>query len=158
MQALLQEGLLQPVSGYIHDWMHTMASQGIMQKSIYSLLAALDAWDQVEPFLKLWTLPAAIAKAGKLYELFTSKRIKGYKENSKFKCTASEALGLAPLLAYMVSAIFLPMNMEAEECQAFLDMVEVLEMLQATALGKVLPAQLLSFGSMSLWHVSFFWP
>lgn len=108
MQALLQEGLLQPVNGYIHDWMHTMASQGIVHKPIYILLTALDAWDQVEPFLKLWTLPAAIAKAGKLHDLFTRKRVKGYKESSKFKRTASEVLGLAPLLAYMASAIFCP--------------------------------------------------
>lgn len=42
------------------------------------------------------------------------------------------------------------MSMEAQECQAFLHMVEVLEMLQATPLGKVLPAQLLCFGSINL--------
>ena len=29
-QPLLDSNLLQPVSGYIHDWMHTMASQGVM--------------------------------------------------------------------------------------------------------------------------------
>ena len=52
-QTLLDSNLLKPISGYIHDWMHTMASQGVIQRSIWLLLSQLDMWDQLEPFLQL---------------------------------------------------------------------------------------------------------
>ena len=46
--------------------------------------------DSVETYLKLWTLPATWQKAGSLPELFSSKKVKSYKEAKKFKCSASE--------------------------------------------------------------------
>ena len=135
-------GYLKPISGYIHDWMHTMASQGVMQRSIWLLLSQLDMWDQLEPFLQLWTLPKAMAKAGNLHDLFQTKKIKFYKENSKFKCTASEAIGLSTLLAYLVNTICVPAAAHLDQCNSFLAMVQVLEMLQATQLGQVQPPRL----------------
>ena len=123
-----------------------MASQGVMQRSIWLLLSNLDVWDQLESFIKVWTLPWAVAKAGKLHDLFTAKKVKGYKESSKFKCTASEALGLVALLAYMVSAVYLPMGAAPEQCQSFLDMVAVMDLLQATHLGQVDPRFLQQLG------------
>ena len=123
-QTLLDSNLLKPISGYIHDWMHTMASQGVIQRSIWLLLSQLDMWDQLEPFLQLWTLPKAMAKAGNLHDLFQNKRIKFYKENSKFKCTASEAIGLSTLLAYLVNTICVPAAAHLDQCHSFLAMVQ----------------------------------
>ena len=123
-QTLLDSNLLKPISGYIHDWMHTMASQGVIQRSIWLLLSQLDMWDQLEPFLQLWTLPKAMAKAGNLHDLFQTKRIKFYKENSKFKCTASEAIGLSTLLAYLVNTICVPAAAHLDQCHSFLAMVQ----------------------------------
>ena len=119
-----------------------MASQGVMQRSIWLLLSTVGIWDMVPSFLQLWTLPIAIAKAGKLHDLFSEKRIKFYKENQKFKCTASEALGLTTLLAYMVASTILPLGIHKEECQSFLEMATVLDMLQAIQYGVVTPVQL----------------
>lgn len=141
-EKLLALSLLQPVTQYCHDWMHGMCSQGVMQVTIFLLLDTLEAWDLVQSFLALWVLPAATAKAGKLSDLFTSKRIKGYKEASKLKCTASECLGLCPLLAYMVTSVFVPQGLHLPACYAFLALATVLEMLQATPSGTVQPAQL----------------
>ena len=141
-KVLLEANLLKPVSGYIHDWMHTMASQGVMQSSIWLLLSTTNVWSQMESFLQLWTLPSAFAKAGKLHDLFTAKRTKFYKEHQRFKSTASETLGLTTLLQYMVQVLLLPAEIQVDQCHSFLEMAAVLEMLQATAQGKVQPASL----------------
>ena len=138
---------LKPISGYIHDWMHTMASQGVIQRSIWLLLSQLDMWDQLDQFLQLWTLPKAMAKAGNLHDLFQTRRTKFYKENSKFKCAASEAIGLSTMLAYLVKTICVPAAAHLDQCHSFLAMVEALEMLQATQLGQVQPPMLQHLGS-----------
>ena len=52
-QTVLDSHLLKPISGYIHDWMHTMASQGVIQRSIWLLLSQLGMWDQLDQFLQL---------------------------------------------------------------------------------------------------------
>ena len=106
-------------------------------------------WDQLAEFLQLLTLPKGIAKAGKLHDLFAAKRTKFYKENSRFKCTASEAIGLATMLAYLVNSICMPAGLHPEQCQSFLAMVEVMDMLQATTLGCVQPPMLQHLGSNS---------
>ena len=142
---LLDSHLLKPISGYIHDWMHTMASQGVIQRSIWLLLSQLDMWDQLDQFLQLWTLPKAMAKAGNLHDLFQAKRNKFYKENSKFKCTASEAIGLSTMLACLVNTICVPAAAH----------LEALEMLQATQLGQVQPPMLQHLGSKVCMHVCF---
>ena len=129
---LLALSLLQPISQFRHDWMHGMCSQGVTQVTIFLLLDALEAWDLAQSFLALWVLPAATAKAGKLDDLFTNKRIKGYKEASKRNCTASGCLGLCPLLAYVVASLCVPQGLHLPACYAFLALPTVLEMLQAT--------------------------
>ena len=146
-QTLLDSHLLKPISGYIHDWMHTMASQGVIQRSIWLLLSQLGMWDQLEQFLQLWALPKAMAKAGNLHDLFQAKRTKFYKENSKFKCTASEAISLSTMLAYLVKSICVPAAAHLDQCHSFLAMVEALGMLQATQLGQVQPPMLQHLGN-----------
>lgn len=149
-QPLLDSNLLKPISGYIHDWMHTMASQGVMQRSIWLLLSQLDMpWGNIQEFLQLWTLPKAMAKAGKLHDLFAAKRTKFYKENSKFKCTASEAIGLTTMLEYLVNSICVPAGVHPGQCQSFLAMAKVMDMLQAIPLGCVQPPMLQHLGRNS---------
>ena len=133
-------GLLQPVSQYCHDWMHALCSQGVMQVAIFRLLGTLSAWTRMESYFKLWQLPASMKKAGNLHSLFTVKRVASHREAEKFKCTASECLGVCPILAYMVSSVFLSEESHMPMCNAFLAMVGVLELLQAVPSGKVTPA------------------
>ena len=128
---LLDQNVLQPISQWCHDWMHAMASQGVMQVMIYLLCATL-GWESMETYLKLWTLPATWQKAGSLPELFSSKKVKSYKEAKKFKCSASETLSLCPLLAFLAAHVFVPKGSHVLECQAFLSMNRVLELLQAS--------------------------
>ena len=96
-----------------------------------------------------------MAKAGNLHDLFQTKRIKFYKENTKFKCTASEAIGLSTMLAYLVKTICVPAAAHLDQCHSFLAMVEALEMLQATQLGQVQPPMLQHLGSKVCMHVCF---
>ena len=129
-----------------------MASQGVMQRSIYILLSETNAWNQMESFLQLWTLPGAVGKKIKLHDLFTPKRIRFYKENKRFKCTASECLGLTTLMKYMAQVLFVPAGVQVDQCQSFVDMAAVLEMLQATAQGKVSP-EILQLPSCTSLHI-----
>ena len=96
------------------------------------LLCATLGWESMETYLKLWTLPATWQKAGSLPELFSSKKVKSYKEAKKFKCSASETLSLCPLLAFLAAHVFVPKGSHVLECQAFLSMNRVLELLQAS--------------------------
>ena len=101
--ALRSNGILRPVSQYCHDPMHTMVANGVMNVVLWLLLVALgehmDIWASLRSYIQLWFTPIHF-KASKLHEMFTRKRETSCKSAKKFKCIASELLGVYPILAF----------------------------------------------------------
>lgn len=147
-ERLTKAGLLKPASQFCHDWMHGMASNGCLVKAIFALCtslcaAGLDAWKLLHQFVAMWVLPAS-AKMNKLAELFSPAKVIGYKRKKKFVCSASEALGLYPIIAFFVNLIPKKRGICVPQCDAFLAMCDVVELLQLVAMGIVSPALLLA--------------
>ena len=80
-------------------------------------------------YVPTWTLPGNSVK--RLKDLFDPKKAAAHAEARKFKCSASEALALYPILRRWVRTG--PMRHGGHElpCQAFLDMCTVVDLLQA---------------------------
>ena len=77
-----------------------------------------------------------------LQEIFNTNRDKANTKAKKFKCKASEGLGLYPTLAHFIQAVVLPAKACVKECVAFLAMADLLDVLQAVPLHIITPQQL----------------
>ena len=103
---LRQQNILQPITQYMHDYMHALCSNGVMSWIAFLLIQSLHSngvdgiWGHLHGFVQLWSQPA-IHKTH-LRKLFEAKAVKGHKEASKFKCSASEMLSLYKVLAHYV--------------------------------------------------------
>ena len=99
---------MHPVSQFVHDWMHCLVSQGVFQTICTAWLDSaqehLDIYKELHEYLALWIHP----KTKKLSNLFNHKRKMSNKGAGIFKCDASEALSLGPILCFYVQKTFIP--------------------------------------------------
>ena len=142
----LQEDIL-PISQFLHDYMHCFLVTGIFQTTIWLLLTSLEVafgsiYPMVEQCLGNWTLPAS--KKTPLKELFSKKRYTANKKAMTFKCTASEALGLGPILRYWLAVIVIPNAEEwlKQQCNAFLALTDIIDLIQLVPLGCITPGHI----------------
>lgn len=109
--------IFKPVSSFTHDWMHCILSNGVFATCMFSWLEAIEPHMQIykvlSEYLPLWHHPKH--QACKLELLFTDKKKKNNKESSTFKCQASEALSLLPILCYFIQAVVWPANVCKKE-------------------------------------------
>ena len=124
--------------------MHAVFVSGIFQIVVNLLLRAISAqhraiYEQLQEYLSFWTLPKRFGKTT-LPSLFKLKR--DPKGNVKFKCTASEGLSLYKILAYFVTAVPLKARLCEKECQAYLALTGLIDLLTSIACGMVSPEQL----------------
>ena len=75
----------------------------------------MSIYKALSEYLPLWHHPQH--HACKLDQLFSDKKKKNNKENSTFKCSASEALALLPILAYFIQAVLGPAGVCNKENQ-----------------------------------------
>jgi hypothetical protein len=99
--------VLKPVTSFTHDWTHCILSNGVFATCMFSWLSAIEKhmsiYKALSEYLPLWNHPQH--HACKLDQLFSDKKKKNNKESSTFKCSASEALALLPILAYFIQAV-----------------------------------------------------
>ena len=85
---LREKGLIAPVSQYVHDAMHALASSGALHTVVYLFLSALQAakvpiYSLLADYINAWTLPKQHAfQISQLTKLFTSKKAEGYRIHS----------------------------------------------------------------------------
>ena len=124
--------LLKPVTGYGFDWMHALCSAGVLNYTIFAVLAALqeaglDVWAQLGDFMQVWCLPAAQAASG-LHTVFDSKSVTSYKKAGCLKCSASSILAMLKPLQYFIEIICMP-NLCPMQSQCLLAWVQVVDFL-----------------------------
>ena len=114
--------ILKPVSSFTHDWMHMILSNGVFATCMHAWLEAvgkeLDIYKTLFEYMQLWHLPNQ--QNCKLELLFIDKKKKANKDSATFKCSASEALSLLPVLAYFIQAVLNPANVCNKESNATL--------------------------------------
>ena len=139
-------GTILPVDHFIHDYMHCILCNGVMATVLTLLLTDLDATKSLDvyatlyKYLAFWHLPRA--KPCALSELFSAKKKKANKEANTFKATASEFLSLYPILAYLMQQVWVPAKLCVEQCNVFLELCNLLDLLQAIPVCNVTPHHL----------------
>ncbi|CAE7225989.1 unnamed protein product [Symbiodinium sp. CCMP2592] len=133
---------LEPVSCYMHDWMHGVVANGALNIVGYLFLQAmqeqgLQSWSSFRDYLGFWVLPAATKKAcPDLPSLFDSKRVDACKKSSKLKMQASELLCIGPILSHFASTACAGAA-DQRPCKALVAMVFFLELLTSVVHGCV---------------------
>jgi hypothetical protein len=144
--ALRSIDVLRPCSQYCHDPMHTMVANGVMNVVMWLVLAALshhmDIWGSLYSYVALWHIPKHF-KGNGLHEMFSRKRERSCKEAKKFKCIASELLGVYPIVAYFFQNIIQRGDCECKlELSAFLKCCDLMDLFMFIPLGLVSPKAL----------------
>lgn len=109
---------IQPVTAYIHDWMHTLVANGVFHTIFTAWLDAaqvhLDIYKELSSYIAVWKHP----KSKNLHLLFSAKRKASNKDAGVFKCDASDALSLCPLVVHYMQKTFVPASMLLKETNA----------------------------------------
>ena len=131
MDASLSD-LVQPSTQFMHDWMHGIVCSGPFNVIACLLLDAIMAagvgqvWTNMGDYVAQWTLPGRL----RLGDIFTPSRIKAHRKAKLLKCSASEGLSLYPIIAYWVQTVCIRSRRCIRECNVFLALCNVLDLLQ----------------------------
>lgn len=138
---------LMPITQYCHDWMHAFLVHGILNVTLWLVLNALQAskvvpnvWAFFMHYFLTWNWPKSVGSPSNLAELFSKRS--SCNRAKQFKASASELLNIYPVVALFIANVALPAHKAVTECQCFLALVDVIEMLQATTLEKIEPDDL----------------
>ena len=99
-----------------------------------------DPWSLLAEYLQHWKLPKSRSES--LATLFSPKRKDSHKAAKTFEATASEGLSLFPSFTVFLLHIVQPMAILQKDIQAYVELANILEMLQSTALEVIAAAQL----------------
>ena len=129
------DGIVYPTTQYMHDWMHTLIANGIVNLAIYLLFetfieaGSTRIYEVCEGFIAKWKWPSRL-HGDHLSDIFTNSKKKSHRDAKHVKCQASDLLSLYPVLAYFVQIILLKTCRDdscTNACKAFLALVKVLE-------------------------------
>ena len=143
------DGIIQPCSQFMHDWMHGLFSKGVFQVCLYLLLTSMEEanlhtllggatgiYQYLYEYIKPWKFPAK-RKCTDLYKVFDPKRRQGNRDAETFRCGASEGLALVQILSFWVSALVLPLGLCILACQAFIAFADIAECMVTVATGTI---------------------
>ena len=140
-----------PISWFMHDWMHCFLASGIFQLVLHLLLEALilsgvgHIYAMVGGFLRQYNWPkrvqSSISTDG-IARLFDHDQRAKNRKADHFRCQASEALSMYPVICIMM------MNMRTlfaacdNEIKAFIALCDLLDLFIALPRGLVTPGLL----------------
>ena len=139
--------LWHPTDHAMFDWMHVFLVSGVFNIHMGQLMIALQphgvSYRTLEAYVDLWNLPKFIPSSGD-EGVFCERRTKSSWDDQTLKCTASEGLSVIPILAkFMYDLMRKSTSPEVRgHCACFMQLVQVIEMIQRTARVKVDPSAL----------------
>ena len=158
-----------PVSTYLHDWMHAIFVDGVFNLTLYLLLEAIikkgltNVYTVFSDYISKWTWPGRI-NGNHLHEIFTDDRRDKHRKAKHIKCQASDGLSLVCVSALFVVMVLSKLeSMEViregcpKECAAFLALVDLIELIVATSRGAVQPKELLKAAERFLQYFEDAW-
>ena len=145
-QQLRSKGVLEPVTQYVHDPMHCLLANGVMNIVLWLLLAALmpfmNIWSILCSYVTHWNFPKHV-KMDHLSDIFSEPRARSCLKAKKFKAMASELLSVYVILAFFFQSLLLQGSVQCEaEITAFLAFCDVMDMFQIIPLGLISPDML----------------
>jgi hypothetical protein len=134
---------VKPTKQFVHDYMHVLAVQGVIQVTLFLCLMAFDTAGvsvaTVRGYVEMWRAPTSMhIQVG---AVLSDKRMVANRKAKRVKCQASEAWALLPLVAMF--AVFLrKQGIAVEECTVLIVLADVTDLLSVTPRGAVDRAKL----------------
>ena len=138
------DDIVKPASSYMHDWMHTLFSDGIVNLMVSLLFEAFiddgrtEIYSVVHGYVDKWNWPSKHYSAH-LAEIFSEDRKEKHRKAQHIKCQASDMLSLFPVIAYFVQSVLLPSGRCTMHCKAFLALADAVEFITSVSRGRVSP-------------------
>ena len=134
---------VQATKQFVHDWMHVMAVSGVINVTLFLVIAACAAagvgWEQFREYVAAWFWPKGQQNPA---SILTPKRVTAYKKVKKIKCQASELISILPVIALFIQLAVIPAGVAVDACMVLLCLADVLDLLMATPRGNVNPKTL----------------
>jgi hypothetical protein len=128
----------------MYDWCHVFVVSGVFNLTLGLLMHSLQSdfgicYSDLDAYIKLWKLPTRHESSGNGMDVACARRATSSYEESTFKCTASEALSVYPIVARWVETVVKvslqthPANHNIiAACDCFLLLCIVLDMFKQT--------------------------
>jgi hypothetical protein len=136
--------VVNPCQQFCHDWMHMMVASGLFQLVLHLLLEALEAagirnvYTLCKNYIMMCRWPIGFHSSN-LHYFFADTKRSSNRKSGHFKCQASDAIAMAPILAYFVRTQFRRADYATQSCDAFIALCDVLDLFTSVARGVVTP-------------------
>ena len=140
---------LHPTQVFVHDWMHCIFVDGVMNLCVYLLFEQFintgmsNIYQVFERYAAAWKWPHRINGAH-LAEIFSALRKDKHRAAAHIKCQASDLLSLTPVLAIFVQKVLLSLHINEQHCLAFLALTDIVDIIMSSSRNDVRPEQLLA--------------
>ena len=142
------DDICDPVDIYMHDWMHGNFVDGVFNVLLFLVLESMisrgynNIYTTYSEFIANWKWPSRLHSAH-LAEIFSESRSKKHRAAKQIKCQASDGLSLLGVTRRFTSSVLKPLDEANIASDAFLNFVEVIEIIIAASKSNVAPGQLL---------------
>ena len=129
-----------PVRVVLYDYMHVFFVNGVFNSNVGLLMSALKphniTYHMMDQYIKEWTWPKQFGDA---HDVMSADRARSSWENTSLKATASESLGLMPVLACFFDKVRRNSSVHEvlDHATCFLGLVRIIEDIMRTARSAV---------------------
>ena len=142
------DSLLHPVHAYTHDWMHCLFVDGVANLTLYlafeaCITSGMDGvYNSFSNYLATWRFPARL-HAHHLGDIFKDDRRQSHRDSHHIKCQASDLLTIMGPLVQFTKQVLQATGVAPLACLALLCLVDLTDLIVATARTAVAPPMLL---------------
>lgn len=137
------------VAVFMHDFMHAFWVDGIFNLMLYLLFETLvqqgrQIYASFNTFLSSWTWPAKFkTTASDLASIFGPERMRSSRKVKHIKCSAGDSWSLLIPLTVFIKRVLQPLGTCDAECNVFLAMLAVIDLVTSSPRSRVEPETLL---------------
>ena len=136
------------VDVFFTDWMHAFFVDGIFNLMLYLLFEAFlprPIYATFRDFLQSWVWPAKVRRTGpNMAEIFCKERVTSSRKAMHIKCQASDGWSLLQPLQVFTTQVLLALGTSDDECNVFLAMLEMIDIIASTPKCKTDPSTVLA--------------
>ena len=142
------DSIVDPISIYMHDWMHALCVDGVCNVALYLLFECYIAaghstiYSVFSNYIANWIWPGRL-HSNSLPDIFADARKDNHRKAHHVKCQASDMLSMLPVLAIFTTQVLMQLGNRLQ-CTAFLALVWVVDLIMASSRITVSPQQLLN--------------
>ena len=142
--------VVDPVNIFLHDWMHGLFVDGVFNICLFLMFEVFiqkgfnTVYAVFSEYVSKWTWPLR-TPGSHLHEIFSESRRDKHRKAKHIKAQASDLLSLCDVSYLFTLKVLMKLEFDcANECKAFLALIDVVQLIVASGRVHVEPADLLS--------------